>query len=240
MVVVIVALLAACLLPALSHARRAAIRAQCAANLHQVGLAVATYSIVYHSRLPTHHVEPGLAFDTFAMSLSDGSDVNLGLLVAYTGGPAFYCPAQPADRSPDIAYDSLHNPWAWRRGPGEPQPWGPAPGPGGPPTPAGPNASYATRSRGPAGAAGAAWTELNYSNKVIYSDFIGVDDWPGGGRLAHGLRAPHDGEGYNRLFGDGSVLWATSERIHAVRPVGPMEPTPHELLEYYELLDVLP
>jgi hypothetical protein len=85
-----------------------------------------------------------------------------------------------------------------------------------------------------------AWTLPNHSNKVIYSDFIGVDRWEGRGRLPNGLSAPHDSQGYNRLFGDGSVLWAAGGRLDALRPVGPAEPTLVELMEYYRLLDVLP
>ncbi len=242
MVVAIVSLAAALLLPAVAQTRRQAARVQCAANLRQLGVGTGAYSVEYRFGLPTHHVDPGLSFDTFLMRLSDGQCVNLGLLVDYVrNGAVFYCPAQPADRSPDIAYDSPHNQWRWQWQ--MPSPPSPGPGKGEPepsPAQAGPNSSYATRSRGPEGPAVAAWTTLNHSNKVVYGDFLGVDDWSGRGRLPHGLLAPHDSQGYNRLFGDGSVLWAASEGIDALRPVGPDEPTPLELLEYYKLLDILP
>ncbi len=51
----------------------------------------------------------------------------------------------------------------------------------------------------------------NYSNKVIYSDFIGVDAWPGRGRFQRQISNPHRSRGYNRLFGDGSVLGGRAE-----------------------------
>ena len=47
----------------------------------------------------------------------------------------------------------------------------------------------------------------DYTEKVIYSDFIGVDEFQGGGIIKGWILAPHKGQGYNRLFGDTSVRW---------------------------------
>ena len=84
------------------------------------------------------------------------------------------------------------------------------------------------------------WSLVNYGNKVIYSDFVGVDGWTGTGPLDGPISAPHGGDGYNRLFGDGSAQWVDAEAVNASRPVGDAAPTESELHEYYLLLDVLP
>jgi prepilin-type N-terminal cleavage/methylation domain-containing protein len=52
-VVAIIALLIALLMPALNKARRAAREVICATNLHQLGIAMATYESE-HKRLPAH------------------------------------------------------------------------------------------------------------------------------------------------------------------------------------------
>jgi len=103
------------------------------------------------------------------------------------------------------------------------------------------NSAYPARGRGAGGVGLPAWTLLNHTNKVIYSDFIGIDEWPCDGRLTGPmLQAPHESEGCNRLFGDGSASWAGAGPINALRPVDANVPTDQELLDYYRLLDVLP
>lgn len=244
-VVAIIAVVTAILIPVAGEVRRRGIRLRCMGNLRQVGLAAAAYTVDHRFHLPTHHRDSALAFDTFLMQRDTGQPVNLGLLVDRVSSPsALYCPSQDVERSPDIAFDSPQNRWRWRSGAGAgpgagPGPGGPGPGPG-PSEPAGPNASFAARFRSDAGGVEPAWTMLNYSNKVIYSDFVGVDDWPGRGRFTGPLRAPHDSRGYNRLFGDGSVLWADSSTLNARRPVGPAEPTLSEMRDYFDWLDVMP
>ena len=243
-VIAILSLVAMVLAPAMQSVRRRARRTQCMANLRQVGLGVSLYAVDHSRALPTHHREGGVVFDTFAMRTGAGEEVNLGLLVDLVGaGEVFYCPGQGADRSPCIAYDSARNRWRWRwgqsGGPGSGGDGGadpPGSGSGG----AGPNASFTARTRLSEGPGAPTWTLLNHTNKVIYTDFIGVDDWPGGGRLAGPLRAPHASSGYNRLFGDGSVLWAPAERVNDLRRVDAVEPTPEELSDYFQLLDVMP
>lgn len=110
----------------------------------------------------------------------------------------------------------------------------------GPDPPPGVNSSFPARSREHGTVRLPAWTLPVHANKVIYSDFIGVDDMPGRGRFRRGLQAPHDGEGCYRLFGDGSVSWADAAAINAFRPVTSDVPSAGELHGYYELMDVLP
>jgi prepilin-type N-terminal cleavage/methylation domain-containing protein len=243
-VVGIIGLLAAVMLPAVTQVREKALRMTCTDHMRQLGVALAAYGADYRFRLPTHSQPGEVPFDAFCMSSPTGQSVNLGLLQDYVGENAevFYCPGQSAEESPDIAYDSPQNRWRWRRGI-DAAPSGPAYS-GPPPIPAdaepGPNAGYDARSLPADMFAAPAWAMANYSNKVIYSDFIGVDGWEPRGRFTGQLCAPHGAKGYNRLFGDGSVLWAPAETVNHLRPVGADEPTPQELDDYYELLDVMP
>jgi hypothetical protein len=54
------------------------------------------------------------------------------------------------------------------------------------------------------------------------------------------IRAPHDSDGYNRLFGEGSVAWLDAEVVHTLRRVDRRVPSAKELHDYYKLLDVVP
>jgi len=247
-VVSIVVLLIAILLPVIGGVRAQGRRVACAANLHQIGLGVALYAVDHHRALPTHEAGAAISFDTVAMRRDDGEFVNLGLLVGdYVIAPkTFYCPTQTRRTSPCLAFDTPENGWKGQRNPsggggGGGGPGGGGSGGGGPGVGAmGMNSSFAARSRADAAAGLPAWTLPNYINKVIYSDFLGVDDWPGRGRFAKRLCAPHNAQGYNRLFGDGSVAWAPAAKVNTLRPVGEQTPTAHELRAYYQLLDVLP
>jgi hypothetical protein len=83
------------------------------------------------------------------------------------------------------------------------------------------------------------------SQKVIYSDFTGVSQWQGGGIELGFVSAPHKGQGYSRLFGDGAVRWMRPELINQTpvglpplpRPVSSSTPTPQEQADYYKVLD---
>ena len=248
-VIAILGLTVAMLVPAVSAARRLGIRTRCATNLRVIGTGVGHYSTDWHWALPTHSVGADVAFDTFMMQDEGGGRVNLGLLADYAPAmEVFYCPGQPEDRSPEIACDSAANRWRWGACGGRSTGSGSGPGGGkgssGSGTPGGiqtgQNASFAARCRAQDSGAGPKWRVLSHTNKVIYTDFIGVDDWSGRGRFRLRLRAPHRSTGYNRLFGDGSAQWAPATEINRLRPVGPAEPNAHELLEYFRLLDVLP
>jgi prepilin-type processing-associated H-X9-DG protein len=73
---------------------------------------------------------------------------------------------------------------------------------------------------------------------VIYSDFVGVVGYQGGGIANGNIYPVHDGQGYNRLFGDGSVRWCRpgplTSRITATAP------SPLRQMQYFQELDVLP
>jgi len=227
-VVLLLALLTTILLPVLRHVRELGMRGQCAANLHAIGIACTGYAMSNQSTLPEHFASPNPPFDSFWMRRGGGELVNLGLLASLADAQeAFYCPSHKVNTSPDIAQGAGGNKWGGPRGKGH----GPPPGA---------NSSFPARARWPDGRALATWSILHHGNKVIYSDFIGVDQWPGRGRFHGPVFAPHAGDGCNRLFGDGSALWCSAARLNDLRPVGPDTPTPQELMEYYELLDVLP
>lgn len=242
-VLAIVLILMAILLPALSMVRQTGIRTGCQSNLHGIGTAVAAYTMDYNFDMPTYYADSAIIFDTFRIRTDEGDLVNLGLLLTYLGNPKLcYCPGQEDEQSPSIAYDGPENRWQDNgAGPG-----GSGKGKGGPPSGAGGrgpragvNASYTVRFRNPDDDHAAAWNIINHTNKVIYSDFIGVDHWPGRGRFVNQINSPHRGKGYNRLFGDSSVLWAGADPLHAQRPLNDVEPSAEQLYQYYLLLDVL-
>ena len=212
------------LLPALGKVKAVQERIACAAVMRQVGMAVWSYSGDNWEQMPDRHGGGPVVFDTFWMLRNDGDFANLGLLIDRVDDTrSFYCVTQTADRSPSIAHNSSANPW-----------------PGKGKSPKGLNSAFPARPVGVPPGKQPAWTTNNYANKVIYSDFIGVDDWPGQGRFKGAIQAPHNGRIYNRLFGDGSVLAAAAQPLNALRPIDKKMPNPHELTAYYELLDVLP
>ena len=243
-VVAIVAILVAILLPSLSRVRQMSVRVVCQANLQGIGTAVGIYSMDYNFDLPTYYADPDITFDTFRMRTDSEKIVNLGCLLDYGGDPKlFYCPSQDGSTSPSIAYDTPENRWrdgtasggsggrgGGRTGGDKPRKPGPRPGV---------NSSYTVRFRKLGDGHASVWNNTNHTNKVIYSDFIGVDDWPGRGRFANRICSPHHGRGYNRLFGDGSALWADANPVNAQRPLSSSEPTADELYQYFLLLDVL-
>lgn len=229
-VVAMLSVLLVLILPAVSSVRLASVRAACQANLHGIGVATMTYSVDYRFALPTYYADPALAFDTFRMCRDTGARVNLGGLLDYADNPRmFYCPGQDASTAPSIAYDTPENRWADHSG-SSPQLSAPR---------RGLNSSFTARFRNSGSPTSPRWSMPNYSNKVIYSDFIGVDAWPGRGRFQRQICSPHRSRGYNRLFGDGSVLWARAESVSVTRPVNGQEPRAEDLEQYYLLLDVL-
>ncbi|OQB86038.1 MAG: hypothetical protein BWX88_01440 [Planctomycetes bacterium ADurb.Bin126] len=248
----VISLLLGILVPSLLRVRFTNARTVCAASLRQMGLGVWSYAINNSATLPIHHDDKNDPFDTFVMCrLEDEELVNLGLVVPYVQeiGP-FYCPSQDAVTSPSLGCNTPENRWVESDvanvagisggeiiGLAKP----PKTKPGGPPEPpAGLNSSFAARTRAYKDEGLPSWKTFNHANKVIYSDFVGLDKSPGRGRFKKRISAPHGGEGCNRLFGNGSVQWADMGPLNNLRPVGPAAPNARELYEYYKLLDVLP
>jgi len=247
-VVTIMTVLLSIMLPALSHVQATRERLACMVNLRDLGAGVWSHSMDERGRLPEYYAAPGpVVFDTVVMRRTDADMVNLGELVAYVPEPAtYYCQAQPSE---PLSRRTSVNRWlrpvhssAENNGTGE------RPGDLSPRLarirsrlPAvGANSAYPARYRGDAEQGQPSWTTRNYGNKVIYSDFVGVDGWAGQGRFQTPIAAPHEGAGYNRLFGDGSVHWADADPINDRRPVDHRMPGPAQMADYYQLLDVLP
>jgi hypothetical protein len=83
----------------------------------------------------------------------------------------------------------------------------------------------------------AEWKPKDYVTKVIYSDFVGVVGFQGGGITDAFIYPVHDSQGYNRLFGDSSVRWTKpgplTSRISAAAP------SPLRQMQYFHELDAL-
>jgi len=260
----ILSLVVTIIIPTVSGVKASGQRTDCAAALHNVGLGVWTYSLDNHNSLPWNVEYTGddgkddtchMPFDTVQMASGDDAWMNLGLLQEYVDNDSsFYCPSQDQTRSPSVAYNSPSNKWK-KKGANKKE----HPNSGNTDehdcdsTPAGDlNASFAARPLN-ASVTLSSWKTQNYSNRVIYSDFLSVDGWEGtskrgkyGGTLIGPLVAPHSSRGYNRLFGDGSVRWVGQEPLSKLRPIDKTPPLVDEsnhideLNAYYNLLDVLP
>jgi hypothetical protein len=83
----------------------------------------------------------------------------------------------------------------------------------------------------------APWRLSEYTGKVIYSDFVGVKNFQGGGIEEGYIYPVHNDQGYNRLFGDGSVSWTQPGPL--TKLVSPSVPSPLRQTQYYEELDQL-
>jgi hypothetical protein len=84
----------------------------------------------------------------------------------------------------------------------------------------------------------AEWKSVNFIAKVIYSDFVGVVGFQGGG-IEQGYVYPvHEGRGYNRLFGDTSVRWCKPGPL--TKQITATAPSPVRQMQYFQELDLLP
>jgi len=125
-VIAIIAVLLSILMPALGRVRAQAKRVVCAAQLHQIGLALALYTQQSDNRLPPHFngtedtydnstFEPWrsyVAFD-FAAPLGDDAYAPIQLARLFSGRlidteEVFYCPSQ-ANSGPGAAYSYAYN-----------------------------------------------------------------------------------------------------------------------------------
>jgi prepilin-type N-terminal cleavage/methylation domain-containing protein len=227
-VVSIIALLIAILLPSLVRAREQATRVVCGARVHQLAIGVSAYVLESKGALPTLMSTGGYPFVTYWINNPTAANpvrrVNLGLLLNFIPDPqSFYCPSVNADETHSLSFNGPDN--AWNDSLGDSQ--------------------HRVRSSYPARAYHAvksvtgdySWKLADFSNKVIYSDFYMVDNWQGGGIIKGYINAPHQTEGYNRMFGDGSNRWINAAPLAALRPINSVTPVTIEVIQYYEVLD---
>jgi prepilin-type processing-associated H-X9-DG protein len=116
-VIAIIALLAALLLPALSRARQQAGAANCASNLHQLGLGFVLYCEANTDAFPA----PGSA-GVYGPQPEDwiwwhpGRDINQSAIVPYISKfnpKLFYCPQDPGAGSPKQEYPYSYSLNSW-------------------------------------------------------------------------------------------------------------------------------
>lgn len=225
-VLLVIALLVAIALPVLSGFRSRAVQVRCAMQIRQNGVAMTTYAIDSLGNLPQRHQDTAYPFDTLAIQLENGRRVNMGLLRNYVGGAneTLYCPTHNEGSSPDVAFDTAENPW------------GSGAGESGQPLRAG----YAMRVLEDQASGEAPWRLNRQANKLMLTGFLGVDGWGPGGSFEAAVHAPHGGAGFNNYFGDGAVIWASSEGLDQVAPVGDTLPDAATMLAYHELIDLKP
>jgi type II secretory pathway pseudopilin PulG len=220
-VIAIIAILAAMLLPALSRAKERAKRTSCLSNLHQLGLAISMYASDNLERLPTIY----RTASTFTgYWLRNGTEYkNLGRLFEgkYITTPhTFYCLSGAARTDEVLAYNGPQNAWSNNT------------------VRSSYPVRYALENVGGLNAVVTEWKLHNYITNVIYSDFVGVADYQGGGIDVGYIYPVHQGQGYNRLFGDSHVRWARPGPL--TKRVSSAAPSPAQQVNYYQELDVLP
>lgn len=224
-VIAIIGILAAILIPVVGKVREQARQAACASNLRQIGVGVHLYSADNDDWLPPVS-RSASAFTTYWMT----NGRNLGLL--YEGGyvddeQVFFCPTRDVDPLEALGYHSPGNIASDGRRERSSYP-----------------ARYISNDN-PARWRLTGWIErpslgpIETIRAVIYSDFVGVKDYQGGGISGTGTRigTVHEGRGFNRLFGDGSVRWAAPGPL--TRQIG-TSVSGGILERLYEELDHLP
>jgi prepilin-type N-terminal cleavage/methylation domain-containing protein len=219
-VIAIIAILAALLLPVLSRAKERARRSSCVNNLRQLGLGAQMYASDNRECLPTAF-RTASACTTYWLHYSTEYR-NLGLLFAgsYVVTPtSYYCLSRQVRPNEVLAYNAPDNEW----------------------TNASVRSAYPARlvdTEGVPMTSTAEWKIKDYAAKVIYSDFVGVVGYQGGGIDVGYIYPVHDGQGYNRLFGDCSVRWTRPGPLTS--KISATVPSPLRQLQYYQELDLLP
>lgn len=221
-VVGVIAVLVMIVVPAISGARALARRADCLSNLKAIANTLGMYATDNHEQLPTlwRKEQP---FETYWMWTTDSGPVNLGILAKDDNPPhpkTFYCVSQERLGNPSIIWNGTDNQWD-----GDDV-----------------RSSYPARlikdDQGQPMEAGTklSWNKLKYGeDKVIYSDFLGVNGYEDSSVVQGVLEAPHGGKGYNRLFGEGSARWAPAEELTI--EIDDQPKTPAQQIQLYEELD---
>ena len=213
-VVAIIGILLSILLPSLAKSREMAYRAVCASNLHQIGIGASLWSKDQDGKLPTWY-RSGSNFTTYWIR-NNSQYKGLGLLVQdnlIESPEVFYCPAQNNFEDNVLAHNGPSNTWGSNKV----------------------RSSYTARSLENTSGTGdqtVSWSLMDYSNKTIYTDFVGVNKWTNGSVWIYW---PHRNDGFNRMKGDMSVKWAHPGA--AAKTAGTSTPSDSQLLLMYEELD---
>lgn len=213
-VIAIIGILLSILLPSLQKSRKLAYRAVCASNLHQVGIGASLWSKNENGKLPTWY-RSGSNFTTYWIK-NYGIYRGVGLL--YESGmvnspEAFYCPAHTTFKNDILTYNGTGNSWTSNKV----------------------RSSFTARSLENTAGSGdktVNWRLIDYGDKTIYTDFVGVNKWTNGSVWIYW---PHENSGFNRMNGDMSVKW-----VHpgpALKTAGTTTPSDSQLLLMYEELD---
>jgi prepilin-type processing-associated H-X9-DG protein len=183
-------------------------------------LAEMMYASDSNENLPTMY-RTASSFTTYWFK--DTSYRNLGLLdsLNYMTAPlAFYCLSRDSRPNEVLAYNAPGNEWTNSKV----------------------RSSYPVRQVDTGGipvtTGNAEWKVTDYTLKVIVSDFVGVVGYEGGGINTGAIYAVHDGNGFNRLFGDGSVRWTKPGPLTS--KINNTVPSPVQLMNDYLELDTLP
>lgn len=213
-VVAIIGILLSILLPSLQKSRKIAYRAVCASNLHQLGIGASLWSKDQDGKLPTWY-RSGSNFTTYWLR-NDGQYRGLGLLFEENlidSAEVFYCPAHATFEDDILAFNGTGNTWGGNKV----------------------RSSFTARSLTNTTGMGdqiVDWRLIDYGDKTIYTDFVGVNKWTNGNVWIYW---PHENDGFNRMNGDMSVKW-----VHpgaTLTTAGTSTPSDAQLLLMYEELD---